>query len=247
MGEFRGNQHTENAYEDYSYDELVSDVKSLATKLEKTPTTREAMEADELPSLERIYDVAPGSWQDVLEDAGVGKTQVERYGPEEKPKMIHDLRRTHHKLSSQALTTRDYDKFGSYPTSVIKDYFGSWSRACHEAGIERGQKHGTRCTGPRDEQLDSKLELTAAETLDKNQLEYETHPSIPDSDWIGDFYLPENELWIEVDGYSEGDRPNAVSFEEKLEHYREHGLTVEVVTSEEELERCLRRRGILPA
>ena len=110
MGGFYGNQHTENPEEDYSYDDLVHDVKSLAERLDKTPTTRDAMEAETLPCLDRIYDVLPGSWQDVLDDAGVGTTQVERYGPEEKSKMVRDIRRAHTDMSGEVLTTRDMTK-----------------------------------------------------------------------------------------------------------------------------------------
>lgn len=246
MGEFHGNQHTENLEEDYSYDDLVSDVESLAVRLDKTPTTREAMEDDTLPCLDRIYDVAPGSWQTVLNDAGVGKTQVEQYGPEEKPGMIRDIRSAYNELSGQVLTTRDYDEAGSYPTSVVKDYFGSWSEACQAAGIDPGTKHGTRCTGPEGEKLDSKLELYVAQFLYENQVEYVVHPPIPDAEWVGDFFLPENELWLEVNGYSDGDRPNITAFEEKLEHYQEHGLVFKVITSVEELKHRLLEHGIIP-
>lgn len=245
MGEFHGNQHTESEYQSYDYDDLIDDVRSLASELDETPTTRDAMKDEELPCLDRIYDVAPGSWQNVLEEAGVGKTQVEQYGPEEKPDMVQDLRRAANEVRTQKLTTRDYDEIGSYPTSVVKDYFGSWSEACQAAGVERGTKHGTRCTGPLGGELDSKLELAVARTLDGKQLEYVVHPSIPETDWTGDFLLPRHELWIEVNGYDEGSRPNAPTFEKKLEHYRDNGMLFEVVRSSEELQHQLLERSII--
>lgn len=93
MGEFYGNQHTQHEYDDYSYEDLIEDVRDVAQRLGETPTTRDAMEDDAMPCLQRIYSAIDGSWQDVLDEAGVGQTQVEQYGPEEKPRMVRDLRR----------------------------------------------------------------------------------------------------------------------------------------------------------
>lgn len=247
MGEFHGNQHTEIEYGSYDYEDLIDDVRSLAIELDTTPTTRDAMKDDALPCLDRIYDVAPGSWQDVLEDAAVGNTQVEQYGPKEKTEMVRDVRRAFTNSRTRVLTTREYDEIGSYPTSVIKSYFGSWSDACQAAGVEPGAKHGTRCGGPLGEVLDSRLELTIAQTLYEKQIEYVVHPRVPETAWTGDFLLPEEDLWIEVNGYQAGDRPNKATFEKKIQHYRDQRMAFEVVSSSEELEHRLRDWGILPA
>lgn len=145
------------------------------------------------------------------------------------------------------LTTRTYDEIGSYPTSVIKDSFGSWTEACTAAGIDCGEKHGTRCVGPRGEQLESRCEREVAELLHGNGVSFDVHPPIGETNWVGDFYLPDADLWIEVDGYSDGDRPNSDSFEEKCAYFEEHTMEYDVVDSAEELEGRLHSRGIISA
>lgn len=246
MGKFHGNQHTQTEYDDYSYGDLVVDVRSLAKTLEKTPTTRDAMEDDTIPCLDRIYDIVDGSWQAVLADAGVGQTQVERYGPDEQKRMVRDLRRVQNESSGYVLTTRDYDENGGYPTSVIKDFFGSWADACAAAGVDHGTKHGTRCTGPRGREFESKQELAVAQMLYENDVNYVVHPRLRKTNWVGDFYLPKYELWVEVDGYEDSERPNATSFGEKLSFYHEMGMDVVVVSSADELIERFRNQDILP-
>ncbi len=243
MGEFRGNQHTDNEYDEYEYDDLVADVAAFAENAGRRPTTDDAMESEQLPCLARIYSLTD-SWNAVLQDAGLDGTVAGTYGPDEEPKMIEDMQRAFDGVSSSFLSSRQYADHGNYPPSVIKEFFGSWSEACDAAGIECGTKHGKRCSGPRGATLESVHELSVATVLSENDINYVVHPSIDDTEWTGDFHLPEDDIWIEVDGYI-GRRPNEQTFEAKLDYYTANGYDYFVVNDAEDLRRHLRRRDVL--
>lgn len=127
------------------------------------------------------------------------------------------------------LTHRQYDDLGVYPTSVIKKQFGSWRDACNAAGVPAGEKHGTSCSGPKGEELASTQEERVAKALFEREIEYVPHPPIEDTEWIADFHLPEQDLWIEVDGYADSTRPNEDGFEDKISHLQEAGEEVVVI------------------
>lgn len=232
MGEFRGNQHTDGEFVGYTYPELVSDVIDLAEKLDGVPTTDDAMKSDDLPSLSLIYSIAEDGWLGVLEDAGLEKTQVREYGASAVERMRDDIASVAAQTPGNSVTSREYSNFGEYPTSVVKQHFGSWRDACEAANVKSGRKHGNQIEGPYGAMLESKLEAKVAQWLAEKDIEYEVHPSIPRSNWIGDFYLPTHELWIEVDGYTGAERPNSESFQEKIEELRNRG------------EECLHLRGV---
>lgn len=244
MGEFRGNQYTENEYADYTYKQLVEDVRSLADELDRSPTTRDARDDETLPCLDRIYDLTD-DWNAVLADAGLAETQTERYGPGERSEMLSDLRRVDEEVGGDRLTTREYRRRGQYATSTIKEEFGSWRDACEAANITPGRRYGTSCTGPNGERLDSHHERSVARFLSDRGIDYEVHPTVPGTNWVCDFHLPGEDLWIEVDGFVTGDRPNADSFERKLSHYDENGMSHLVVENGKDLEEKLLEQGAL--
>jgi hypothetical protein len=79
--------------------------------------------------------------------------------------------------------------------------------------------------------------------LHENGIEYEVHPPLGKNNWYGDFYLPSQNLWIEVNGYAPGERPNAEQFERKLALYDRTDRECVVVRGVEDLERALGERG----
>jgi hypothetical protein len=248
MGEFHGNQHTGHDLGDYTYSDLIADTQALAEKLGKPPTTREAQQADCLPSLATLYSMAgDDGWIGVLEDANLSqnKLQVDKYGPEEKSEMCTDMRRVVGQLPTDRLTTRAYRKHGGYATSTVKGLFGSWKEACAEAGINPGKKHGHNCEGPTGAELESKLELKIAQFLHEHEISYTVHPEIDGTPWTSDFLLPNSDLWIEVDGYLPGSRPNAKTFEEKLEYIDSQNIDYLVISDTDELQSGLRSKGIV--
>lgn len=229
---FYGNQHT-GSMNSYSHEQLVEAARELGEELGRSPTTREAEADDRFPSLGTIYTYAEGGWSGVLEDAGLERTQVREYGNEEEPQMCEDLTAVFERVDTPYLTHRQYDNFGKYPTSVVKEQFGSWKAACDAAGLSAGQKHGTANDGPKGERLESGLERQVAVTLFEREIDYVAHPDVPDTNWEADFYLPNLKLWVEVDGHVGGTRPNAHGFARKLKYLSAQGESV-VVTDPEE-------------
>lgn len=232
MGQFHGNQYTESEYDDYGYDDLVADVRSLGAELGRSPTTRDARDHDDLPCLDRIYDLTD-DWNSVLADAGLTETQVKRY--DDRDAMLDDLREVSRAVDGR-LTTRAYGRHGDFATSTIKDTLGSWCAACDAAGVDPGKKYGTRCVGPNGAELESRHEQAVAQLLADNDTEYDVHPRVPNTDFVCDFYLPNEDLWVEVDGFPPGQRPNEDAFERKLSQYERQRLDYVVVDGAAELE-----------
>ena len=229
----------------YGCSGLVNVTRALGRELRGSPTTREAIADDRFPGFATIYRIADNGWLGLLEDAGLEPTQVREYDGDEAPKIRADLHRVLEQVETLYLTPRQYDDHGTYPTSVVKEYFGSWRDACDAAGISPGEKHGTRCEGPDGETLESKPEFDVASLLTNVGLEYRAHPEIENTPWIADFHLPESDVWIEVDGYARDSRPNKAGFAEKLKHLERHTDTVLVVKNAHELRGALEKHGIL--
>jgi len=234
-----------NSNDKYSYRGLVNATRALGRELGRSPTTREAAKDERFPSIATIYEITEDGWLAVLEDAGLEPTQVREYGPNEAPRIRADINRVLDLVTTPYLTHRQYDTHGEYPTSVVKEYFGSWRDACDAAGISPGEKHGTRCEGPHGEILESKPEFDVATLLTNIGLEYRAHPEIENTPWIADFHLPGSGVWIEVDGYARDSRPNKAGFTEKLNHLERHTETVLVVKNDDELRGALEKHGIL--
>ena len=237
MSEFHGNQYTGSEYDDYEYEDLISDVRQLAQELGEPPTTRDAESDDRLPCLARMYDLIDDDWSTVLADAGVTAEtmQVGTYSSNDHERMVADLRRANEAAISGTLTMRKYDDLGEFATSTVKKHFGSWKQACEAADIEVGTRHGDACLGPNGNRLDSRHELAVAKCLDGLDIEYDTHVQVGSTLWECDFYLPDPDLWIEVDGYATGKRPNKRGFARKLRYYASHSMDFVVVESPEEL------------
>ncbi|GGL33434.1 hypothetical protein GCM10009037_16340 [Halarchaeum grantii] len=240
---FYGNQHTEKPM--YTYDDLVRGVRALAADLGRSPTTAEASSDDRLPCLSTIYKHLNGGWNDLLADAGLSRTAVGSYDASDERDMRHDLRRVISVVESDALTHRQYDEHGEFPTSVVKEHFGSWRAACDAADILAGERHGTPCRGPSGVRLDSQYELAVATYLHDAGLAYDVHPEVEGTRWRGDFYLSDVDLWVEVDGYAEGTRPNAHGFAKKIAHLRDAEQDVAVVRCIADLEAALRERDVV--
>ena len=245
MGEFHGNQHTETEYEGYTREELVASLRMLALELGHPPTTRDAQADDRFPCLERMYSVIDTSWAEVLREAGVTPDgmQVGEYSEADEDAMVADVQSVHERVSTDHLTMRQYDEYGEYATSSVKKHFGSWREACEASGVSPGERHGTSTTGPEGARLDSRHELAVAMYLHEHGIEYEVHPPLGENGWYGDFHLPNRELWVEVNGYAPGERPNAEQFERKVAFYGQTDRECVVVRSVSDLERSLDERG----
>ena len=247
MGEFHGNQHTDSEYNEYEYEDLVEGVRRLATELDASPTTRDAEDDDRLPSIRTMYSLIEDDWSAVLEDAGIesANSQIGAYDSSDHEDMVADLRRVNDCTVGENLTMREYDDYGEFATSTVKKHLGSWAAACEAADIDCGTRHGKHCTGPNGNQLDSRHELGIARYLDSLDIDYETHVRLGVTLWTCDFYLPSCDLWIEVDGYPSGERPNRRSFTQKLGYYAFRQMDFAVVKTPPELAVELRERDLL--
>lgn len=247
MGEFYGNQHTDGEYDEYTYEDLVEDVAELAEELGEAPTTADADQADELPSLATMYQVIDEDWLTVIRDAGVRPTKHQRRSVpvDRRERMLADLRKTNRETEDEKLRLRQYDDHGEFTSSSVKERFGSWAEACEEAGIDCGTRHGVQCTGPQGARLDSQHERLVSLFLDDCGIEYEVHPDIDGLPYESDFYLPGIGLWVEVDGYVAGGRPNQENMVAKRRHFEANGLDYVVVEDGNELEAELQRRDAL--
>lgn len=224
---------------DYTYKGIIMRLRGLEQELDRTPTTRDADDDDVLPALDTIYRVAGKGWNEILDDAGMQSTQVERYSDDEKDDMMSDIQRVFAMQNTGYLTSRAYADEGEYATSTIKEHFGSWSEACDEANVPSGSRHGNQCCGPKGATLDSYQEQRCAFLLHSLDIKYEVHKQIPETNWISDFYLPNFDLWIEIDGYVDGTRPNSESFARKLCHYESHGYDYVVASNPTDLKNQL--------
>lgn len=234
MGEFYGNQHT-GATDDGDYADLQEAVLAYAAENGEAPTTDEAANDDRFPSLNTIYKRLDRGWNDLLEDVGLERGQPEAYGPEETAEMLQDLRAVQQSVESDHLTSRQYAERGAYGDDTIKERFGSWSVACERANVDAGTRYGVSCEGPQGATLDSRLELDVATMLHERDVVYEVHPELAGTNWTSDFYLQGVDLWVEVNGFADGERPNGADFERKLEYYEREGLDCVVVPSAEDL------------
>lgn len=248
MGNFYGNQHTDAEYDEYTYEELVDDIADLAAELGQAPTTEDAAQAEEMPSLATLYRAIDDDWMNALRDAGVCPTKHQRRSTptDRREHMLADLRKTNRETEGEELRLRQYDEHGSFTSSSMKERFGSWSEACESAGIDCGSRHGVQCTGPQGTRLDSQHERLVAVFLDDCGIEYEVHPDIDGLPYESDFYLPRVGLWVEVDGYVAGGRPNQENMEAKRRYFEANGLDYVVVEDGDELATELRRRDALP-
>lgn len=248
MGEFYGNQHTGLTYSDYEHEDLVEAVAELAEELGRPPTTEDANKAEAMPSIATLYRILEDDWASTLREAGVEPTMEQRRSvpSDRRERMLADLRRTNRETEGDTLRLRQYDKHGSFSGSSMKERFGSWAEACEEADLQCGTRHGIQCTGPLGNRLDSQHERLVAVFLDDCGIEYEVHPDVDALGYESDFYLPDADLWVEVDGYVAGGRPNVANMEAKLDYFETNDLDYLVVQDGDELAEELRERGLLP-
>lgn len=221
--EYHGNQHTSSNTADMSDEDIVDEVVELAHSLGETPTMRQATSCDNIPSggtLTRRF----GSWNNLLEKAELKINQVEKYNSEDREDMLDNIRKCFSKTNGY-LTVREYISVGDYSHDTIKNTFGSWTEALDEAGVSSGSKHGHSVKCECGETLDSMNEKVVGDILHSMSVNHHVHSKVPESNFKTDFYLPDQDVWIEVDGYEEGERPNSERYKDKLEHYSDNELT----------------------
>ncbi len=209
----------------------------LSREIRRSPTTEDAANSDLFPSIATIFRIkGEKEWIEVLDDAGLAGTQVGKYDDSERPAILSDIRSVFEQSLDGYLVIREYQKHGSYNKSVVKRLFGTWKEACKRAGVPPGHRHGIPSEGPNGEHLASRFERRVAYELHSKGIDYIVHKPVPETRWSCDFYVPNFDLWLEVDGYIRDERPNKESFENKLQHYDEIGMASAIINSIPDLE-----------
>ena len=127
--------------------------------------------------------------------------------------------------------TRDFEpSLGFISYTTVKTRFGSWNEAIKAAGYEPNENDGF---GTRTKALDGVLYRSNYETMFVNKFlfdkeEYIYELKYPIHNKYYDFYLPERDLYIEIDG---GCRPTIM--EEKIKINKELGRNLLVIKGSE--------------
>jgi len=121
-----------------------------------------------------------------------------------------------------------------------------WVKKCKDINErirlrEIGRKGGFGKKGYTDKgtRYDSSFEKRCFEFLENNNIIFIPHKSLPESSKISDIYLPEKDLWVELDGINREQRKKYLGKDydywlDKLKQYKEKGLKYEIFYTYEE-------------
>lgn len=227
---FNGNQHTEGL--NYNNEEIKNAVQELADELGRTPSATEAKKHEDIPGPKSISERF-GSWNSLLKEVGLELNEVREYDDSEKENIKKDIKRVND-MVNENITIRKYKKLGDYSEGTIIKFFNSWNSALKACNLSINSKHGNQTTCKCGKILDSNIEKTVGDILHEKNLKHQVHKRIPSSDFISDFYLPNYDLWIEVDGYWKYTRPQHSRKSEKQETYQDNELDVLWLNVEDE-------------
>lgn len=91
---------------------------------------------------------------------------------------------------------------------------------------------------------DSSFEKKCFEYLEKMNINFTPHKSLPDSSKMCDIYLPDKDIWFELDGINREKRKKYLGKDyeywlEKLKQYKEKGLNYKIFYSFDEFEKFM--------
>jgi ribosomal protein L24E len=91
---------------------------------------------------------------------------------------------------------------------------------------------------------ESTIECQCFEYLENNNILFETHKNIPNSSKVSDVYLPNKELWVEIDGINREKRKKWLGKDyqywlDKIKHYKKEGLSYVIIYSVDELKNII--------
>jgi len=216
----------------WTKEEILKEIKKLDSELEGKPRMQDAIESDNLPSAGTLNRKFNG-WNNLLEEANIGAHHASEHNKED---VIQDLQRCYSKVQGY-LTSRKYIEIGQYNHNTVKRKFGSWKEAAEAAGIKSGSKHGEVVECKCGFKLDSMKEKVVGDLLHDLSVDHKIHKSIPDSNFVTDFFIPQLNLWIEVDGYKQDGRPERSKFSDKIDHYDSLDLDYIVISIPDSVER----------
>lgn len=118
--------------------ELISDLKRVASKLGKESITIEEYNKSGKYS-SNTFKRRFGSWFKALSKAGLEKTRNLGLTDED---LISDLVNVSKKLNKNAITHTEYEQHGQFSISAFQYHFGTWFKALEKAGLKKTRNLG---------------------------------------------------------------------------------------------------------
>lgn len=222
----------------YTTEKLIEELQRVANDLGESPYKHEFGERSKLSI--KPYLLRFGSWGNALESAGLKRTvkEFKRYTNDE---ILKDVKRASLDLGGMDITTRLFDDFSNTVTSssVKKRLNLSWEKVLQKIGIrERHLKIFGKFTFVKKPGLDgnvycSLFELAAANCMYNLGIKYEYEKSVcADRKWTCDFYIENENLWLEIDGVGKRRRPYPYNHpaNEKIKYYKENNYNYKIIT-----------------
>ena len=134
-----------------------------------------------------------------------------------------------YKLHNRIPQASEFD-IGKPNRTTISDKFGSWNNAIEAAGFTPNYSH---YYGQPTKALDGVVYRSQAEAIFVNKYLYGKYDYVyetkyKDKLWKYDFYIPEKNLYIEIDGNLRPER-----MKEKLEYHKENNIRCLIVQTNE--------------
>ena len=115
----------------YSDEELLGDIRTVAEEVQDTPTLQQYMEMGSF-STATIHNRF-GSWNEALDEAGL---ESKRYGGEiSEEDLIHELNTLADEVEGKP-EAEDMDEIGAFHSGTYRERFGSWEEALKAAEID---------------------------------------------------------------------------------------------------------------
>lgn len=114
-----------------SNDDLISDLKNVASKLRTSHITQAVYRKHGKFSPDMVRNRF-GSWFNALQKAGLPETRKLNL---KKESLLADLKKVAKKLGKNSLTTNDYREHGAFSAASFNRFFGTWNKALVLAGL----------------------------------------------------------------------------------------------------------------
>ncbi len=221
-----------NHYYPIKDQELINDIKSVAKKLDVSYLIRKEYQKYGKYSISSIYYRFKG-WINVLKICGLNIQQNKRF--KYSSKQLLQFLKHYYQRFNHIPTRRDMEKATQYGYPCDKVYYSvfnkSWGEILKLAGLDIKSK----IFGMDGNLYDSKTEASIANILHKNFINYESHKRVcDDRKWTCDFYLPDQNLWIEYDGLGKY-RRRAYFNNDKIQYYKDHNFNYIILNHENEV------------
>tara|TARA_R110000868_G_scaffold319286_6_gene580056 strand:- start:3356 stop:4036 length:681 start_codon:yes stop_codon:yes gene_type:complete len=180
---------------------------------------------------DRMYEIF-GNWPNYIKELSkhidIPNNSTQEYNKIELLKYIHDFVAE----TKEIPRVKDFRNNSKRPTSTTyQNYFGSWNKAIEAAGYSPNIQNGF---GINTKGLDGHLYRSRAEAYfcDNylfNKVDYEIEPKYPEpyDKWY-DWYLPESDTYIELDG---GIRPKVIT--EKIKINKQLNRKLLIITTKD--------------